>query len=241
MKNLLKNKKLVTALSILLVCGIALSSCKKETETDTEVNEADAVELTTNAIVSSTGGLSLQISSNVNVYKTVLLNCGVQKDSTITKTSAVGAVQAYNYNLKWSYLLSCNGTTPSQLTGNFTGSSTYDGLRMSSNDNSTGSFILTGLTAGSTSYSLNTNYSRSGTQTSKIGRNYNFTSSVNIKSTNIFVDKTTQQILSGTGSVAITGASTSGKSFSFNGNITFLGANKATLVLNSGTSYTISW
>ncbi|WP_162847030.1 hypothetical protein [Mucilaginibacter gracilis] len=49
------------------------------------------------------------------------------------------------------------------------------------------------------------------------------------------------QILSGSATVAISGSSTSGKSFTYNGTITFLGGNKATLVLNSGASYTIQW
>jgi hypothetical protein len=55
------------------------------------------------------------------------------------------------------------------------------------------------------------------------------------------VDKTTLKIVSGSAAVKVTGSSSSGKSFSFAGTLTFLGSNKATLVLNSGASYAIQW
>jgi hypothetical protein len=112
---------------------------------------------------------------------------------------------------------------------------------MSSDDSSSGGFVLTGLAPAAPAYVLNTTYTRDGSQVSKIARNYSFTSKLIIKSTNINVDKTSFKILSGTATVTVSGASSSGKSFNFNGTITFNGDNKATLVLNSGASYNIQW
>jgi hypothetical protein len=236
MKSTLKN---ITALLVAAGLSISIYSCKKDNSSvDTAVTEADAAELATNAVVTSTGGLALQINSSVAVYKTVTFTCGAQKDSSISKSSVSGAVPAYNYSLKWSYLLNCSSN---QLTANFSGSSSYDGLRMSSTDNSTGSFILGGILPATAPYTLNTTYTRNGSQTSKIGRNNTFTSNLSITSTNVTVDKTTLQILSGTAAVSISGSSTSGKTFNFNGTLTYLGGNKATLVLNSGAAYAIQW
>ncbi len=234
-----KSRKITHVIVALLLIGSAIS-CKKET-TDDSLTEADAVELATNAVIPTSGGLALQVSSSLNVYKTTTLSCGVAKDSTITKSSAIGATLAYNYSLKWNYLLTCSGLVPSQLALDFTGSSSYDGLRMSSKDNSTGDFVLTGLPVSTNSYLLAVNYSRTGTQTSKIKRSYSFESTVNIKSTNISIDKSTLQVSSGTATVSITASSTSGKSISFDGTLTFLGGNKATLVLSSGATYKIQW
>jgi len=138
-------------------------------------------------------------------------------------------------------MLTCNGIIPSQLAFNFTGSGSYDGVRLSSKDNSQGSFTLTGLPPTSSQYLFSSTYTRAGTTTSKIARQYTFTSNIKITSSNIAVDKTTQQIVSGTAAVTIAATSTSGKTFNFNGTVTFLGNKKATIVLNSGVTYNIQW
>jgi hypothetical protein len=41
--------------------------------------------------------------------------------------------------------------------------------------------------------------------------------------------------------VTIASTSTSGKTFNFNGTVTFLGNKKATVILNSGVTYNIQW
>ena len=243
MKNTLKSRSTLFSLMIAAGLGLAISSCKKDasTQTDATVTEADAAELATNAVVPANGGLALQINSSVTLYKTVTLQCGVEKDSSITRSSVSGANPSYSYALSWNYLLNCSGAVPSQLSFNFTGSSKYDGPRMSSDDKSTGGFVLAGLAPTSSPYVLNTTYNRTGGQTSKIGRQYAFNSNLTIKSSDITVDKNSLKILSGTGTVAINGTSSSGKSFNFNGTLTFNGDNKATLILNSGASYIIQW
>lgn len=239
MKTTLKRKTILAALMLTAGLSIGLYSCKKDnSSTSDTVTEADAVELTTDAVVSSTGGFSVQVNSSATVYKSSVLKCGVEKDSTITKTSVAGATPSYNYSLKWAYVLNCSS---SALTATLTGTSNYNGLSMSSTDNSSGSFALSGLQLSSSAYTLNSTYTRNGSQTSKIGRNYSFTSNLTITSSNIMVDKTTLLILSGSATVAISGTSSGGSSFTYNGTITFLGGNKATLVLNSGTTYNIQW
>ncbi|SDI41587.1 hypothetical protein ACRQ5D_08510 [Mucilaginibacter sp. P25] len=244
MKTSLKARKILFSLAVTAGLAVIISSCKKDNASTTEnttVTEADAAELTTNAIVPSSGGFAVQVNSSVTVYKTVKLSCGIAKDSSITKSSATGVSPSYNYTLSWNYLLNCSGVVPNDLTFNFTGSSKYDGPRMSSEDSCSGGFVLTGLAPTAPAYVLNTTYTRDGSQVSKIGRNYSFSSKLIIKSSDITVDKTSLKILSGTATVTISGASSSGKSFNFNGTITFNGNNKATLLLNSGASYNIQW
>lgn len=244
MKTTLQNKTTVFILTIAVCISLGIYSCKKEgtsTTTPMAITEADAVELTTDAVVPANAGLVLQVGSSVNVYKTISLACGVQKDSTITRSSATGATPSYSYTLNYNYLLTCAGLIPSKVAFNFTGTTTYDGPKMTASDSSTGSFILIGLPAGTSAYTLGLNYTRNGSHTSKIGAGKTFTSKLVITSTNIMIDKTSLQVLSGTAAIALTGSSTSGKTFSYAGTITFLSSNKATLVLNSGTSYAIQW
>jgi hypothetical protein len=232
--------KALSALVILTLVGI--SACKKDASTNTgstgTVTEADAVELTTDAVIPSTGGFAVQTSTSVDIYSAAKISCGDTKDTTITQSSASGLVPSYAYSLSWNYTFDC---TANEFTFNFSGSSNYDGVKMSSTDSSTGSFVLTGILPTATDYTLNTSYERKGSQTYKVGADNSFTSDLKITSSNIVVDKTSEQIVSGSAAVTITGASTSGKTFSFTGTITFLGSKKATLVLNSGTSYAIQW
>jgi len=243
MKKKIINPKLL--FTVLIAAGLTFSavSCKKDSANTaaTTVTEADAAELTTGAITPETGGMTAQLSSSTSIEKTVALSCGVSRDSTIIKSSATGASPSYSYNLSWNYMLTCNGIAPSQLTFNFTGTGSYDGPRLSSNDNSQGAFTLTGLPATSSQYLFSSTYTRTGSTTSKIARQYTFTSNIKITSTNIAVDKITQQIVSGTAIVTIAATSSSGKTFNFKGTVTFLGGKKATIVLNSGVTYNIQW
>jgi hypothetical protein len=108
---------------------------------------------------------------------------------------------------------------------------------MTASDTSNAQFVLTGATS---SYMLTANYTRAGTATSKIGK-YTFHSTLNMQSSNIAVDKTTHEIISGSATVALVTTSDSGKEFDFSGTITFLGDKKATLALTNGGTYNFQW
>jgi len=243
MKIKFKTSKILLATVVAAGLAFIVSSCHKDASaTNNEtVTEADAVQLTTDAVSPSTAGMVTQLNSSVTMYSTVNFSCGVQKDSTYVISSATGANPSYNYSFQWNDMLTCNGTVPSQLTFNFTGTGNYNGPLMSSSDNSAGGFVLTGLGVGSSQYLFNTTYSRTGSTTSKVLRQLTFHSVITITGTNIAVDKTTKVIASGTATVSITATSSSGKTFTFNGTLTFLGNKKANLVLNSGATYVIQW
>jgi len=240
---------------------VATSSCHKDstsTTTTDEVTESEAAQVTTDAVTPSTGGMAGQVDAATQLYSSSTVSggtvsavnnnhlslystlvCGVLKDSTVAYASAPGATPSYTYSLAWKYTLAC--AVPSTLTLNFTGSGTYDGLILSSQFTGTGGFTLTGLAAGTADYTFNSNYSRQGTTTSKIGAKNTFTHTLTITSNNIVYDKAASEIASGTAAVSIVCTSTSGKSWTYGGTLTFLGNKTAKLVLNSGTVYNISW
>jgi len=230
-------------LAITIITLASVTACKKDSNNSTSatVTEADALELTSDAIVPTSGGMTIQANSSVSIYASAStkLSCGISKDTTITGASVSGAVPSYSYSLSWNYKLNCD-TNPQQFTFNFTGSSSYSGLLMTSNDSSTGTFLVS-TTPAATNYTVNTSYERKGTQTSKVGKQKGFTSDLKITSSNVLISKATNEIVSGTGTVSITGTTTGGKSFSFGGSITFKGNKQAAVVLNSGVSYPIQW
>ena len=222
---------------------IMFSACKKDSATTAAVTEDEAAEVMVQSIDPASGGLALQTTAatTITVTNSSSVKCGVAKDSTINGSGST-ATRSYTYNLNWHRLLTCGvGSIPSKLDFTFTGSSTYSGPRMSSNDNSTGAFTVTGLELSSSEYIVNQTYTRNGTQQSKVGKNRSFTSTVNVATTNVKISKAIQQITSGTGTIAVTGTASTGESFSFNGTITFLGGKKATIILSSGTTYNVQW
>ena len=239
----LNSKAAKGLLALTIITLASVTACKKDSNSSTPatVTEADALELTTDAIAPTTGGMTIQANSSVSIYASAStkLSCGISKDTTITGASVSGAVPSYSYSLSWNYQLKCD-VSPQTFAFNFTGSSTYSGLLMSSNDSSTGTFLVSTAPAAA-NYTVNASYERKGTQTSKVGKQKGFTSDLKITSSNVLISKITNEIVSGTGTVSITGTTTGGKSFSFGGTITFNGNKQATVVLNSGVSYPIQW
>jgi hypothetical protein len=182
-----------------------------------------------------------QTETSVTIMTSESLSCGTESDTSISGHNAEGAAVTYNYALSWGSLLTCSNMVPTQYQFNFSGKYSYDAPRISSDDSSMAQFTITGLEPASSQYIFNQTYTRDGSQVSKVRNKRSFSSKISIVSSNIVVDKSTQQIVSGTASVSISGAGSDGRSFSYSGTITFLGNKQATLVLGNGNTYTIQW
>lgn len=229
---------LLPALSFTLI----FSSCKKDSATSDSISEEEVAEIMVQTVDPASGGLALQTTSSVTVAitNTGSAQCGVRKDSTLAGSINTTA-RSFTYNFAWSRLLTCNGPSPSKMDITFGGTTTYSGPRMSSNDNASGTFVVTGLSPGIPELSFDQTYIRTGTQQSKIGKQRTFTSTVNVTTTNVKVSKATQMITSGAGVIAIAGKASTGENFSYTGAITFLGGQKALIVLSTGATFNIQW
>lgn len=234
-----KTAKTLFALAVLTLAG--LTACKKDaSSTSGTVTEADAVQMTSDAVSSSTGGMSAQTTSSVTLYAattTPIEGCGATKDTTISATYT-GSGYTFGYTLSWNYLVDCNSHI---ATLNYSGSSNYSGLLTTTSGTSVGQDVLSGIASSASTYALTGSYERKGSATSKVGQQKSFTSDLKISTTNATVDKTTLEITSGTAAVTLTGATSGGKSFSFGGTLTFLGNKTGKLVMNGGASYNLVW
>ncbi len=135
----MKTRTIVSKISAgLLIFIISATSCKKS-DTTTNVTADDAADAVTYSMQTSTGGYAGQVtdaaaySSSQGVNKTggtQSLSCGVQFDTSVTK-SYTGTFTA-TYTHDWKYLLNCTGIAPTSI--NFTGtySGSFDGTRMQS-------------------------------------------------------------------------------------------------------------
>lgn len=237
--------------ALLLVClsaGIlfTISSCKKDDNktTVTTVSEGDVAEAVSESIYTSSGGLVAQTTIAAG-YSSDLMNaragakvsdqCGIMHDTTLAASGT-----SFSYSFNWNWLLTCRDVIPQVFTFNYSGKASYEGERMSSSDSAKANITVTGL-GDSAYYVFNQTYTRNGSQTSKVNQQRSFSSVISIVSSDIKISKTTLKILSGTGAVTVTGKGSGGNSFSYAGTITFLGGDKATLVVTGGATYNLSW
>ena len=231
----------------LLVCFLfAVSSCKKDDDTNTiTVSESDVAEAVGESVYNSSGGLVVQ-STTAAEYSSALMNtrksakvsdqCGIKHDTTLAATG-----ENYSYSFNWNWLLTCSEIVPQTFVFNYAGKTAYETVRMSSSDSAKANITVSGLGEDSTYYVFNQTYTRNGSQTSKVNQKRSFTSLISIVSTDIRISKSTLKILSGTGAVTVKGEASGGKSFSYTGTITFLGNEKATLVVTGGATYNLTW
>lgn len=234
---------------MLIFIGLALAtfSCKKSNSsagssstTDT-VTTDDAANAVSDAVSPASAGFVAQTQTTVVIINTGNLDCGVAKDTSFSGQNVTGATITYGYAYSANSLLTCNVGVPSAFQFNFSGGNSYSAVYLASDDSVKGNFNVTGLNPGATQYVFNASYIRNGSETSKVRNQYSFTSKINIQSTNLTIDKSTEQIVSGTATVSISGAASNGKAFSYSGTITFSGGKQAVLVLGNGNSYQIIW
>jgi hypothetical protein len=241
------NKRLFLSVVIFLALALATFSCKKSNSTSASasttdtVTTDDAANAVSDAVSPASAGMVAQTQTTVVIINTDELACGEAKDTAFSGQNAAGAAITYSYGYAANSLLTCNMGVPSTFQFNFSGGNSYSAAYVASDDSVKGEFNVTGLNPGATQYLFNASYIRNGSETSKVRNQYTFTSTVNIQSTNLTIDKSTQQIVSGTATVSISGAASNGRSFSYSGTITFSGGKQAVLVLGNGNTYQITW
>lgn len=241
-------KKVTIAASVLtLSAALIFTACNKQATSATstanknsDISTSDVTEAMTQAVSGSTSGMATQSQQAASLAASVSLPCGGTKDSTISGSSPAGSLFTWSYDLNYSRTNICSGGSPSQCNTTITGSSSYSVLVMSSNDSTNAQITVGGLQSSATNYVLNETYTRTGTIQSLIGNQHSFASTLTITSTNINISKSTNQVVSGSATVQFTGTA-SGSTVSHTANITFLGNNQASLVLDNGNSSTISW
>lgn len=232
---------------LLFVCLLlAVSSCKKDDDNSTTaVSEADVAEAVSQAVYNQGGGMVVQGTAAAE-YSTDLMNsrkgakvsdqCGILHDTIVALST-----ENYGYNFHWNWLLTCKEMVPQTFEFNYAGKTSYETVRMSSSDSAKATITVTGLGADSAYYLFNQTYTRNGHQNSKVNQKRSFSSLISIVSSDLKISKSTLKILSGTGTVTVNGEGSGGKSFSYKGTISFLGNEKATLVITNGGTYNLIW
>jgi hypothetical protein len=223
------------------------ASCKKDDASPTVSNDeaanalGDVLTVDFSGSTSDASSVSTQDAAGasgrtISFGRTLATTCGVQKDTTLTRTSLAGALITYSYTANLTYTMACTGFVPSSLDLTLSTSGSRTGIKVSSTGSSTGSYALTGFSQ--SNYTLNGTFTRTETITEIAGQK-SFTGTSELTITNVTIDKSTKVIQGGTATYTMSGAITGGSSYSHTGTITFNGGGSATLTV-SGTSYTVN-
>jgi len=243
----MKKISLLKSAFLLFAAGSLVVSCSKDDDNDSQqgITEEEAAEVAQRSVDPASGGVVAQLNTSVTIAASASFlgpaNCGVQKTNNYSGSSTQGATISYAYSYGWNWTLTCAGTQPQRFDFAYSGSAGYDGPRIATSGSTAATANITGLESSASQYVVNTSYEHNGNTTSKIGNKNSFTSKVQISSANINIDKVTRKIQSGSAAVTITGSTTQGSSFNYNGTIVFNGNNTATVTLNSNQTYAVQW
>jgi len=247
----MKNKGLFLAAGMSLLT-LAFSACDRMSSEDA-ISEDEVVDIIENTISSESEGYLAQVQDAADIvdsYESSSLKalvsdttlsqyCGMGFDSTITRSKTTGT-RTYSFEFSWAWSLSCTELDhPESFDFSFSGNGNYDALRMSSDDEFSTTFMLSGLEATSLEFMFNGTYTREGTQQSKVLDKQSFESKVVLSASDITLGKLSRTINGGEISFTLTGNSSGGDSFSKNGTIVLNGDGTATVSISNGGSHII--
>ena len=231
-------------LKLIVIAAImtGIAACKKAQLTTVNASNDDAAILLAGSLASNTYGmsnLSADISTNALALSNKNLSCGaIVIDSSICK-SLPGSAATYSYKLNYTNKLNCNADNlPDNLTQSLTYSGNFSGPKLTITNSGTTSYHIGGLTPSSTVHVFNGEYKNSAHFKFKSDTTNTGVANIYLGVKNLTILKASHSIISGTAMVIVTGNSTKKSNFTYNGSLTFNGANTATLTLN-GNDYTI--
>jgi hypothetical protein len=254
----MKSNKFILGLGAMSILFFGCQKLSTTTATDTSIPTSDEAASTVGASISSNGyGLSaqltdaigpsqtgkfalspsgsannqIQISRNVEVAASIAPPCGFTKDTIMTRSNADTATFHYSFYLNYKFAVNCTANAFSGFTFSDSTAGTYVGPRLSYNGNSTMNTVLSIPTgSGDSVLVFNGNFNHNGTTTSKVGNKATFTSQLTLTLVNLTIGRTSHIIDSGTGTITLTGTSSTGKSFTYTGTVDFSTRNQ--LVVN---------
>jgi hypothetical protein len=191
---------------------------------------AGSVSASSNGTVNVADGLVIDAQAKVALDTL----CGTSWTDSASTTSPIGAQTTYSYKSVYVYTINC-GTSNNfsgSATSNLTYSGSFDGPNLSSTNSGTSDFTVTGLGKGSSSYTLNGEYKRSGSFQSKTDNTYYGTNDIDIVVTNLVLTKPGRKVQSGSATVTVSANTAKKGNFNYTGTIVFNSDNTATLTIN---------
>lgn len=230
-----------TSLSTLLILPLFFTSCDVAVDIS-ELTEGDVAEMIESALQSQVGGLTTNIEDLVDQL-VAAVKSGEICDSLYSKTienDYQGTQMQASYASDLNFEMTCTGFgIPETATFSSQTISSYQTPRIQSDDEAEFQGAITGLKPAQSSFLLQGNYHKTGTQEIDFSSPRSVNSAFTTDLTNIEINKQSYAIVAGKGTFTYSGTAQD-SDFSYSGTINFNGNGTAALVIN-GNSYEIDW
>jgi hypothetical protein len=207
----MKKIKLLIVATVLFGAAACKKAYTPPTTVTANVTNAEAADLAAGSISLNSNGVA-SVSDDAAItatgYISLHIPCGTTKSDSISRHSETGATHAYSYSLKYTYTFNCNNGVPDNLVGSLIYGGNFSGPNLTSANSGTANFTIAGLSPTANNYFINGEYKRTGSFQSKIDTSNHGSSTIDVVLTALTLKKTTRQILSGTGTISITGTVT---------------------------------
>ncbi|WP_343673860.1 hypothetical protein [Chitinophaga sp.] len=248
---LLRSKAALLFLCVAAGMSVVMPSCKKDDKDSSEpaVSQAEVATVVNSAITN--GGVAAQTTSaatTASMYlsarkgaKTTGADCGYTDENSFQLSSDANAATTFSIDYTYKFVITCVADQYQSFNFTFAGKTALGTSKVSLADTSAATFAITGLEDASANLVFNQAFDNKASLISKDGSSPSFYSTLKYTATNVTVSKSSLQIISGTAAVKITGITTSGKSFSYEGTIVYKGNNKAVFTITGGSSFDLTW
>ena len=227
-----------------------LVSCSESdddtTTEEAEIREEEAAESLTLAISPQSNGMvevsvqaSLILEASFNVETGYAYVCN-QEYTDSYNLDYNGAALSYTAAYDWAWKLNCADDSPANFVLNLNGISSYEGQRMNSDGTMNATLDISNLEESESNYAVSMSYMLDAEQVSKVRKQTSFDSTIKVDG-DLSVAKESQQLTAGTVEVSFIGISATGNTYTYTGVVVFHGDDTATLTMQSGNTYEISW
>lgn len=242
-------KKLSLIFVFLLSMGVILTSCKKDDDDDKEnVSTEESAEVLSNALSSSSAGVYSQVGlfnaaiagAPAVTEKSLQSEICDFSDNQTHKLEFNGPQRQFSYSFSYEYGFQCTGgVIPTSFYYNYSGTGNYNGPYLKTNDQRSGDWVVTALLPTDAYYIVNgTSLNVGNIEFISADENTDsktINSTTNFVFTDLNVDKTTGEVVSGTGEFTISGTVPQGVPFNHSGNLAFSGDKQVSATINSDT------
>jgi hypothetical protein len=215
-------------------------ACKDDDEPANSITSEEAAVIISSSLAANTSGVTFVSNKATNVTEDLLEDnsggrvaaCGLSQNLDLSGESPDGATVTYSYDFSYKFKLNCNTESePSDVAVNLSYSGEFDAPKIAAEHTGIAELDVTGLESATEEFLLNGLFKRTGSfENKELVQSAN--SDVEITLKDVTIDKTTHQILSGTGTFLLNGNVPSKGNFNYTGSITFLGADGAELTVN---------
>ncbi|MBS3738450.1 hypothetical protein [Mesohalobacter halotolerans] len=169
------------------------------------------------------------------------VNCNQTVSNSFENSNTVGS-RSWSVQTNWTWTLNCDAQNNSvSFDSEANGSLEFDGPNLSKDMLRTHEFFITGIEPSSTEWVYNANHTRDGFIQSNVGNQNSMNTLLIYGSTDIVVSKSTQQIVSGTFDVDFSATLPNGNIVTRGATVVFNGNQTATITLDNGVSFDVSW